>query len=333
MKNVLTVSLLALSFYCTSAYCLPLNQNLLEKPIDSVDQNPSFFKGFKKNTPSITSTLLIRTGVGKNTILQGLTLDSSNQQLYTIHSFGKPETPVINRFSYTQSKQLTALDAQKPSLYLGHQGLTVDPITHQLWASAGAAVENKGLYIVGFQYQPDSEIKDPILIKVFNEDYDKETYTMPVITPKRDYLVVRNKKDKHTIIRVFKIKEDTLNTSRDLSTSALYEWKIDNNFHKGKYAFQGMSSDGKYVYLLGGSANELNKKIYVYTLDGQPVQQLSAVTVGGRDSLVKANQGGNHWEPEGIAIDSIRKEMILLFAVGTTKNSFGQLYKIPFASK
>lgn len=48
---------------------------------------------------------LYRDGEGKNNIVQGVVIDRFSSDIYTLHTTGKPEKGVINRFSLTTKKK------------------------------------------------------------------------------------------------------------------------------------------------------------------------------------------------------------------------------------
>ncbi|XJI84174.1 hypothetical protein AB2J02_01710 [Escherichia coli] len=48
---------------------------------------------------------LYRDGEGKNNIVQGVAIDRFSSDIYTLHTTGKPEKGVINRFSLTTKKE------------------------------------------------------------------------------------------------------------------------------------------------------------------------------------------------------------------------------------
>lgn len=330
LSSVLGLSITTLlSGLIQTTHALPLNEAILEKPARQGFFQTEFTYLSKKSNYAD----LIRTGVAKNTVVQGLALDTNRQQLYTIHSFGHPQTPVINRFSYdSKSNTLKASDAQKPSLYIGHQGITVDSRTGLLLASAGENVPNDGLNIIGFKYNPNSDVQNPIIIKVFNDDYNKNTYTMPSISPDHRFLVVRNIKNGKNVVRGYDLSKISLDHSQDISGQATFEWPIDQSLYRGKYALQALTTDGHYVYLMSGSTNTQNKKIQAYTLQGKLVQNLDSITLGKRESLFTDSGAEGHWEPEGLAIDSNNHQLLVLFAVGSDKNSTGRLYRVPLGN-
>ena len=317
MNKILCFGLVCFGSFSINSHAMPLNPHIIQKSI--------YMEFFSKKTDSID---LIRKGVAKNTAVQGLAINNNTSTLYTIHSYGKPQNAVINRFDYDPTKStLNALDTQKPSQFIGHQGITIDQQTNMLWASAGDAIENKGLNIIGFRYTANNDVINPIIIKVFSDDYNKNTYAMPVITPDHHFLLVRGNKNGTNVVRGYDLNHVSLDHSQDISQQASFEWVINKNFYKDKYALQGLASDGKYIYLMSGGENNQNKRIQVYDLNGQLLQNLNQVTVGKLDNLFNRKTDG-YWEPEGLAIDSKNQKLLILFAAGNTKNSIGKLYSI-----
>ena len=49
--------------------------------------------------------------------------------------------------------------------------------------------------------------------------------------------------------------------------------------------------------------------------------------MGKKDSLKSGKE--KHWEPEGLAIDSKSKSLVIMYALGDHKKRFAQLYYIP----
>lgn len=104
------------------------------------------------------------------------------------------------------------------------------------------------------------------------------------------------------------------------------EWPIDSGFTHDKSAFQGLSTDGTYVYLLGGNKNKGPKRIYVYDLTGKLVQKMDHVTLGHFDSL--SNPAIQYWEPEGLTVDSQNHQLYVLYSIGNTGQFLGRIYRM-----
>lgn len=280
----------------------------------------------------INIVTLIRKGKGKNNVVQGIAVDSTKGLLYSLHDIGQPNQGVVNRFNFNSSdqKQISAQDNQLPTDLIGHQGITVDPRTGLIWVSAGAKIVDASLKIVGFNYVPNGQPNQAQIVQLFDKTYKTKGYTMPVFTPDAKYLFVRAYKNKQEIVRVFDLSKVRLENGADLSQSYLYEWSIDPDLTKNKYAFQAMTSDGKYIYLLSGGVgdqNSDNKRLYVYSIDGKLIQKLDQLTLGKYDRLSYGREG--HWEPEGLAIDILHKQLLVMFAVGDKTKRLAIVYKVP----
>ena len=305
-------------FYQRYSATIPLNSHHLEQNFDSPDP-----ANLGDASQPIT---LIRTGRGNDHILQGLALDHRHKFLYTTHVEGHPEQGVINRFKVHSSNLWSAQDAQKPSALIGHQGIVVDPQSDFMFASAGAGIANKGWYILKFQYMPNAAPSDPQLIQVFDKTYNKITNTMPSITPDGKYLLVRGNNHKINVIRIFKLDLITEKNLTDIRFLYEDEWPIDPGFTHDKSAFQGLSTDGTYVYLLSGNKNKGPKRIYVYDLTGKLVQKMDHVTLGHFDSL--SNPVIQYWEPEGLTVDSQNHQLYVLYSIGNTGQFLGRIYRM-----
>lgn len=291
------------------------------KPQDLQDR-PQSNQKIRLFQPTDTSVTLQRKGPGKNNVVQGIALDEKQNLIYTTHVTGNPEKGAINRFNYTQSSnELHALDAQKPSTMIGHQGISVDPLTGTLFSSAGPDVEQRGWNIVAFNYTPN-QLPNAKTIQVFSAPYGQNLNTMPSFSPNGQYLIVRGQKDKQNVVRVY--NRNILTTAQ---ASPLYEWFIDKQITRDKYPLQAMTTDGKYVYLLSGTSRlDLAKRLYVYTLQGQMVQKIEDIQLG-RSAAKQLSEKGA-WEPEGLTYNPKTKQLYLFYAVGESKQRLGRIYKI-----
>ncbi|WP_407304787.1 hypothetical protein [Acinetobacter sp.] len=305
-------------FYTVHSKTAPLNTYHLEQDLDSPEP-----ANFGDAAQPIT---LIRTGLGNDHIVQGLALNHTHNFLYTTHVTGNPEQGVINRFKIHSSNLWTAQDAQKPSSLIGHQGISVDPQRDFIFASAGAGIPNKGLYMVKFQYIPNAAPSQIQVIQVFDKTYNTITNTMPSITPDGKYLLVRGNKNKINVIRIFKLDLITQKNLTNICFLYEEEWPIDSSFTHDKSAFQGLSTDGTYVYLLSGNKNKGPKRMYVYDLTGKLIQKMDQVTLGHFDSL--SNQAIQYWEPEGLTVDSLNHQLYILYTIGNTGQFLGRIYRM-----
>ncbi|CAB1218760.1 phage baseplate protein [Acinetobacter bouvetii] len=280
-------------FHQAQANAIPLNARHLEQELD-LAQTPHIGDA----APPIT---LIRMGLGNQHIIQGLAIDQKHKLLYTTHVEGDPEQGVINRFHLQNSNLWSAQDAQKPSPLIGHQGISVDPHSDFLLSSAGSTVPNKGWYMLKFQYMTNAEPRNPQIIQLFDKRYSKITNSMPVITPDGQYLLVRGNINHMNVIRVFKYDLIARKNLSDISLLYEDEWNIDSGLTQHQAAFQGLTTDGNYVYLLSGGKNAHPKRLYVYDLSGNLIQKMDAVTLGQLDMLF--NHRIDYWEPEGLTVE------------------------------
>ncbi|MDS4177184.1 hypothetical protein RJ002_25785 [Escherichia coli] len=271
---------------------------------------------------------LYRDGEGKNNIVQGVVIDRFSSDIYTLHTTGKPEKGVINRFSLTTKKRkAVALSFQKPTEFIGHQGIGFDPFEGGVITSAGNAFANKGWFVTYFKYNDFSFPYEMKIIKIFDRPYNTRVSTMPVLTLDAKYLIVRSKLNGRDLLRVYNSEEVNFRIESDLSSEQNIEWFIDAGLTNDNYVLQAITADNKYIYLLSGGGNRENKRIYIYTLKGELVRKFNNVTVGKKDSLNSGKE--KHWEPEGLAIDRKSKSLVIMFALGDHKKRFAQLYYIP----
>lgn len=295
-------------------------------PIREQDVQDSASNQFKARfiQRSPRSVTLKRKGAGKNNVVQGIAIDEKRNIFYTAHVTGTPQKGVINRFELTKNSNqlLEAQDAQKASPIIGHQGITVDPRSGKLVASAGPEVINLGWHVVQFVYTAN-HLPSSQVIQVFGEGYSKRTNTMPSFTPDGKYLVVRGKKGKSNIIRVY--SGDYLQSNHQLDY--LYEWPVDKKLTENGYPFQAMTTDGHYVYLLSGNSNLTQlKRLLIYTLKGKLIQTLDQINLGQNDA--KNISPNSIWEPEGLTVNSKDHQLYIFYAVGKPGQRLGKIYKI-----
>ncbi len=309
-------------FYKPKGATVPLN-------IHHLEQERNSFHSANLGDAGEPITLL-RTGVGNRYIVQGLAIDHRQDLLYSTHVEGNPEQGVINRFKFHNSNVWTAQDAQKPSPLIGHQGIAVDPQSDFLFASAGSAVPNKGWYILKFQYAANAQPFNTQLIQVFDNQYSKMTNTMPTLTPDGKYLLVRGNNHHANVIRIFKY--DLINEKKLTDLRFFYEdeWPIASDFTHEKSAFQGLTSDGSYVYLLSGNKNKGPKRVYVYNFSGKLIQKMDNVTLGHFNNLSKRSL--QYWEPEGLTVDIKNRQLYVLYAIGRDGQFLGRIYRMKINS-
>ncbi len=266
-------------------------------------------------------------GPGKNNVVQGLAIDYKSNSLYTLHVTGKPDHGAINYFELPLTEYMKSVNAQQPSLLIGHQGITVDQRTGWIWSSAGKAQDNQGWYIAGFSYQAGNSLSDLKTVQVFDEQFRNYGFTMPVITASSKHLIVNGFKDKKFHIRVFDLNKIDLNDIATIDGKQKYEWLVDSDLVKDHYFLQAVASDDKYVYLFSGDAALKNKRLYIYTLDGKLVQKSDDITLGKYDAMANGTEG--HWEPEGLVYDSSTNSLLFMFAMGDKGKRFATIYRIP----
>ncbi len=314
-------------------YAKPLDESLLQKEMQTLPQARVFSNHLSTNNTSMPKTqfMLKRVGSAKNAVVQGIAIDPRTKYIYTTNVTGKPSKGVINRYRLDDKNNKTALDAQQPSEYIGHQGITVEPQSSKLWASAGPGIKNHGWYAVRFAYQPNGKAKNIQTIKLFDKGYTKGTNSMPTFSPDGKYLVARSavKKDGQSfnIIRVFDTSKFNLNTTTDLSKNYLYEWSVDKSLTPTGFPFQGMATDGKYIYMISGYGNPNNKKLHVYTLQGKQIQNIQNLTLGKHEAFNDGIQ--STWEPEGLAVTTTpQKQLMVIFATGDKGKRNARVYSI-----
>lgn len=273
----------------------------------------------------ISSSYLVRKGGGKKSIIQGLALDNKNRKIYTLTTVGNPPLSTINVFDYETKQNIVASDFSLPSELLGHQGIAVEPSSSYLITSAGEKYDQHGLYIVRFNFLSNSLPSDIKAIRVFDDSFSGKTITSPAISSDGKYLVVYGRKDNNDIIKVFNLNKIKLNVSSDISNENIFQWSLPTGFIDKKHPIQALASDGKFVYILSGGANQLNKRIGIYTLDGSNVKNYYDITLGKNESESIGEEG--RWEPEGLTVDSEKNEILIMFAMGDKGKRIVKLFR------
>lgn len=265
---------------------------------------------------SYTSLNLVRNGAGRNNVIQGIALDQKNNFLYTLHVTGKPEAGVINRFDYTDTVSAIAISTQLQSKFIGHQGVSVNPIDGSLYSSAGTEVKNRGWYITRFTFSAGSKPLNLKIIKAFGDGYSKTTNSMPTFTPSGDILIVRGRKNGKNVLRLYdhnKIKDDD-----DLSSSFIVEWGVDAGLTKDGYHFQAITADDSHIYILSGKDDLLPKRLFTYDFNGNLINKEENIVIGW--DIAATTGMGTHWEPEGLSYDYIKNKLLIAFSVGDKGN-------------
>lgn len=296
----------------------PLNADLLQ-------QNPPITQATDKSVLPV-ETILMRIGKGKNNTVQGIAIDDIRHHLFSLNVTGNPEQGVINEFAEDGKSTRKAVSAGWSSDWIGHQGLAYDPIGKKLWVAAGHRIDDYGRYVVSLRYRADNLPTDIQPVKVFPNTYKKRISTMPAMSPDGRYLIVRGEIKDQMVIRVFDRNKKDFGKYVNMSSHVAFEWPVPANLVSEKAPLQAMATDGTYVYLLSGTLDSEDKKLYVMTLDGKPVQTLDHLTIGKEHSVeVKGT-----WEPEGLMIDPAHQnELNVLFATGPIGHRIARMYTVP----
>ncbi|MGR4035159.1 hypothetical protein LB437_12065 [Escherichia coli] len=202
---------------------------------------------------------LYRDGEGKNNIVQGVVIDRFSSDIYTLHTTGKPEKGVINRFSLTTKKKSCSIVISKTTEFIGHQGIGFDPFEGGNNV-CGNAFANKGWFVTYFKYNDFSFPYEMKIIKIFDRPYNTRVSTMPVLTLDAKYLIVRSKLNGRDLLRVYNSEEVNFRIESDISSEQNIEWFIDAGLTNDNYVLQAITADNKYIYLLSGEGIEKTKE-------------------------------------------------------------------------
>lgn len=178
---------------------------------------------------------------------------------------------------------------QKPTEFIGHQGIGFDPFEGGNNV-CGNAFANKGWFVTYFKYNDFSFPYEMKIIKIFDRPYNTRVSTMPVLTLDAKYLIVRSKLNGRDLLRVYNSEEVNFRIESDISSEQNIEWFIDAGLTNDNYVLQAITADNKYIYLLSGGGNRENKRIYIYTLKGELVRKFNNVTVGKKILLTVAKK-------------------------------------------
>lgn len=296
----------------------PLNADLLQKtpPVTSA----------KNAVARPDEIVLTRIGKGKNRTVQGVAVDDTHHKLYLLNVTGDPEQGVINLFTDDNKKEKTAEESQWPSNWIGHQGIAYDPVGKKIWVSGGHRIDDYGRYVVSLRFRSNNLPTDIQPIKVFPNTYKKRISTMPALSPDGRYLVVRGELNDQMVIRVFDRQQKDFGKYVNIMQHAAFEWPVPATLISESSPLQASATDGTYVYLLSGSLDKQDKKLYVYTLEGKPVQTLDHLTLGKEHTL----EDKGTWEPEGLMIDPKHTDQLkILFATGPIGHRIARMYTVP----
>ncbi|MCP1661135.1 phage baseplate protein [Neisseria perflava] len=234
-----------------------------------------------------------------NTV-QAIASDNRRSVLYAAKVVkAKPETVVLTAYRYDGGNTLKPWHMFMPSENLGHQGLAVQQ-THNgiyFWGSQSSAVKNWGFYVIRFRVDSDGQVADVTPFRLFpDKTYRNAGNTTPTVSADNRYLIARGRLQEkgYSAIHVF----DLAGISPDLP-QPLAEWALPPSFTAHHYPFQGMASDGRFVYLISGDGDTgFDKQMLIYTLQGQQVFATDKLQTGKADAM--ATGKGESWEPEGL---------------------------------
>lgn len=325
-KNFLKKTTLCLAiFTCLFAQQSFAQQNTCPLNADLLQKSPAITSSGNVNTRP-NETVFTRIGKGKNRTVQGVAIDHDHRKLYLLNVTGTPELGVINLFNEDNKKEKIAADAQWPSKWIGHQGIAYDPVGKKIWVSGGHRIDDYGRYVVSFHFRSDNLPTDIQPVKVFPNTYRKRISTMPALSPDGRYLVVRGELNDQMVIRVFDRQKKDFGKYVNVMQHAAYEWPVPASLFSDDNPLQASATDGKYVFLLSGGLDKQDKKLYVFTLEGKPVQTLDHLTLGKEHSLEEKGT----WEPEGLMIDPAHPDQLnILFATGQIGHRNARMYTVP----
>lgn len=131
------------------------------------------------------------------------------------------------------------------------------------------------------------------------------------------------------MIRVWKLADLADGGGGDYSQRWIYEWSV-KDLIDAQHPLQGIASDGRRVWIVAGNSKvDLTKRLAVYALNGQRIDDSFEVKLG--QNQARMDGVGKEFEPEGLAL--ISEEGRLYLCVGIVSGDKGsrqvRIYRMP----
>lgn len=246
--------------------------------------------------------------------LQCFAFDDAGKEVFV--QFSTRETPpraFIVRYSVQPWSPLTPLDIQDPSELIGHQGLTIEHRpdgTMKLWTSGSG----RGYSAIRFNYTPGANPPTIENYKLFDYSFAPTALTLAISYDQRWLIATsraRRGEGARFIARVFDFQKLTRFGPGDYSSQYVYQWSIPL---ASGIPIQGLACKADVVSVVcGGSNRSKPKPLMRFSIDGNPIWQLSDLRVG-----KEASQPGWSYEPEGLCYSCIDGQQEPSLLVGIT---------------
>lgn len=232
---------------------------------------------------------------------QAFAFDERNRHMYL------SEGGQLTRYPMDGDAQVSPIDSTGAgSTAVGHQGLAVEYIDEsiRLWTTASVG----GRYAARMQYTPNKPITTAEIYELFTAGmFENNTSCTPAISTCKQYLIAHGMprgKVSHTKVRVFEISTLLAHGPGDCTGLYLHEWNVTGLADSGN-PLQGLACDGNNVFLIAGGTGftaTVNKRLFVYSLDGTPISRDTDITIG--QAVAAGDASGTRYEPEGLSIIS-----------------------------
>lgn len=266
-------------------------------------------------------------------------ITKNNIQSFVLGNINKDifYTLEIKKDDDISSVYMNSIDERKlvfSSPSVGHQGFSIyedgKKETHILTSAKNDAY--RALYL----YFYNGKLESNKSIKFFESNFYYVNETMPTISSDNKHLIVRGRiSSRRMIFRIYDfniIKKEIRRSSEqvDLSSKYKYQWEMPASnlvdADGGLRPLQAIASDGELIYLLFGNAKINDKAIFVYNFYGKLINYNTKVNIGKNSVLSDGN--GHFYEPEGLALSSDDKCLLILIVTGNGGHHFNRIFMI-----
>ncbi|WP_186379588.1 phage baseplate protein, partial [Yersinia mollaretii] len=217
---------------------------------------------------------------------------------------------------------------------IGHQGFSVYEDEKRGIHVLTSAMNDA--YHASYFYFHNEKPESKKSIKFFDSSFYSVNEIMPTISSDQKYLIVRGRlSSRRMIFRIYDfniVKEEVRHSGEqvDLSSKYQYQWEMPASnlvdADGGLRPLQAIASDGNLIYLLLGNAKISDKAIFAYDLSGNLINYNVKVNIGKNSALSDGN--GYFYEPEGLALSSDEKCLLILIVTGNGGSHFNRIFII-----
>jgi len=235
--------------------------------------------------------------------MQDFVFNERTRILYLLHPtvVGGVDQAVVSRCRMDGGKDLLSFDVMNTLAVSSGRGLSIqynENGTDRLWTSASPDKPGKA---IRFRYAAGADATSVGEFQLIPPDIANDYSIYPTVTYDQKYmLAVYHLDGSRYFIRVWDMLQFAQSAGGDFTNEYLFEWPLNELQIDGGLSFQGICSDGVYVYIhTGNGLPETPKKIYAYTLaEGTLVGVIDTSMIANAEYLVD----GVTWEPQGLNI-------------------------------